>query len=339
MVLPLVRTLQARCPEAKITWIIGRGAHEAVAGLQNEGIEFIVIEKPRGIRDYMTLRRRLADRVFDVLLCLQASWRANLVYPCVRARRKIGYGTDRDKDFHRFFVGESIPQAKPHLVDGFLQFAELLGLELLPEVDWRLPLEADSEAWARENLPKEPFIAVSPCASKPEREWPVDRHAEVIRWVSARGLGPIVLLGGHGARERGVANALISRSQVPVVDLVGRTSVPQLIATLSRCRLLLAPDTAAVHIANAFARPVVGLYAVAPASRTGPYGRLEFSADHFDEAVRTLTGGDPAHLPWASRVHDARAMALIAVDEVTSKIDLALRGPCPPQRVGLRPPR
>jgi heptosyltransferase I len=325
MALPLVRTLQARWPEARITWIIGRAAHEALAGLSNEGIEFVVIEKPRGICDYLALRRRLAGRTFDVLLCLQASWRANWIYPCIRARRKIGYGRDRAKDFHSCFIRESIPPAKPHLVDGFLQFAEALGLELPREVDWRLPLQPAAESWAGATLPGKPFIAVSPCSSKPERDWPVERMAEVLRWAHGRDPGPIVLLGGPAGRERSFVDALVSQSQVPVLDMVGRTSVPQLIAALARCRLLLAPDTGAVHIANAFGRPVVGLYAVAPASRTGPYGRMEYCVDRFDEAARTLLGRDPARLPWSQRVHDPRAMSLIGVEEVICKIDLILR--------------
>ena len=325
MALPLVRTLQARWPAAKITWIIGRGVHDAVAGLRDEGIEFVVIDKPRGIRDYLSLRRRMEDRTFDVLLCLQASWRANLIYPCIRARRKIGYGSDRARDFHRFFVRECIPDAKAHLVDGFLQFAEALGLELPVEVDWRLPVDASLKAWADETLPANSFFAVSPCASKPERDWPVDRYVEVVRWAHAHGLGSTVLLGGPAAREREVANALVSSAQAPVIDLVGRTNIPQLIATLARCRLLLAPDTGAVHIANALGRPVVGLYAVAPAHRTGPYRRTEFCIDRFDEAVRTLSGADPARVSWRKRVHDPRAMSLIGVDEVIGKVDLAWR--------------
>jgi len=141
-----------------------------------------------------------------------------------------------------------------------------------------------------------------------------------------------VLLGGPAAREREVATALVSRAQVPVLDLVGRTNIPQLIATLARCRLLLAPDTGAVHIANALGRPVVGLYAVAPAHRTGPYRRMEFSVDRFDVAVRTLCGADPARVSWGKRVHDPRAMSLIGVDEVISKVDLAWRAAAPPDK-------
>jgi heptosyltransferase I len=76
-----------------------------------------------------------------------------------------------------------------------------------------------------------------------------------------------------------------------------------------------------VHIANAHGRPVVGLYAVAPASRTGPYGNTIHCVDCFDEAIRTLQGRDPATVAWAHRVHDPRAMSLISVEAVLQKIE------------------
>lgn len=325
LVLPLVRLLKRRWPQASITWVVGKGVHPALAGLAAEGIEFVAIDKPRGLRDYLALRRRFAGRTFDALLCLQASWRANWIYPFIRAKRKIGFGADRAKDLHRFFVKEGLPPARPHLADGFLQFGEALGLPFPEEIEWGLPVAPEARVWAEAALPNQPFAALSPCASKPERDWPTERYAEVVEALRARGLA-VVLLGGPSPREREVADAILAKAgSAGVLDLVGKTRIPQLIAALARCRLLVAPDTGAVHIATACGRPVVGLYAVAPASRTGPYRRTEFCVDKFAEAVRTLQGRDPENTPWAHRVHDARAMSLIAVEEVIARIDLILR--------------
>ena len=324
MVLPLVRALQSRWPGVRITWVIGRAAHEAVAGLAAEGIEFVVIDKPRRISDYRALWRALKGRRFDALLCLQASWRANLIYPGIAATRKIGYGRDRAKDLHRLFVRETLPDSPPHIVDGFFQFAEALGISRPPAADWRLPVDPAADAWCERTLPASPFVAVSACASKPERDWPLDRWAELVRRVHGRWGLPVVLFGGPGDREIAAAREIVARSGVDALDLVGRTRIPQLVAALGRCRLLVAPDTGAVHIANALARPVVGLYAVAPSSRTGPYGNLDTCVDVFGRAIRELQGRDPASVPWSHRVHDPRAMQLITVDEVFTKIDLIL---------------
>jgi heptosyltransferase I len=129
-----------------------------------------------------------------------------------------------------------------------------------------------------------------------------------------------VLLGGNSERERLAAASISVGASAPVVNLMGATSLPQLVAALARCRLLISPDTGAVHMANALGRPVVGLYAVAPASRTGPYSHTEYCVDVFEEGVRTLLGRDPATVPWSQRVHDPRAMGLISVAAVLEKI-------------------
>jgi len=320
LVLPLIRALQAWSPGVRITWVIGRGAHALVSGLADEGIEFVVIDKRRGPRDYLAFRRRLAGRDFDALLCLQASWRANWLYPFIKARRKIGYSADRARDLQRLFVRERIDGAAPHLVDGFLQFAESLGMPRPGSAQWGLSVQKAAADWASTALPHGPFIALSPCASKAERDWPMERYCDLLRELHTRGLGPVVLLGGNSARERLAAASIAVGVPAPVTNLMGTTTLPQLVAALARCRLLISPDTGAVHIANALGRPVVGLYAVAPASRTGPYSHTEYCVDVFDEAVRTVLGKDPARVPWSQRVHDPRAMGLISVAAVLEKI-------------------
>ncbi len=324
MVLPLVRVLQARWPDVRLTWVIGRSVYPAVAGLAGEGVEFVVIDKPRRLSDYRALWSMLKGRRFDALLCLQASWRVNLIYPGISADRKIGYGRDRAKDLHRFFVRETLPDSPPHIVDGFFQFAAALGVPIPDRADWRLPVAADTAEWCAAHLPAEPFVAVSACASKPERDWPVERFAELLRRVKERWNLPVVMFGGPSQREQEFAREIVMKSGIQAVDLVGRTQIPELVSALARCRLLVAPDTGAVHIANALGRPVVGLYAVAPATRTGPYGNLGYCVDVFERAVRELQGLNPAAVPWSHRVHDPRAMQMIGIDEVFTKFDLIL---------------
>jgi heptosyltransferase I len=347
MVCPLIKMIRREWPAAKITWVIGRAAHPAVASLERWGVEFVVIDKPRGVRDYLALRRRLAGRHFDALLCLQASWRANLIYPCIRARRKIGYGRDRAKDFHAWFVREALPPAAApapgppalapaHILDGFLQFGEALGGARAAEDyegAWGLEPPPEARAWASGALPAGPWLAVAPCASKAERDWPAGDWAAVTAhaWWAHR--LPAVLLGGPAARDAATAAEIraLLPPDCPVTDLTGRTDVPRLLAALERCALLLAPDTGAAHIARAFDRPVVGLYAVAPSSRTGPYRRTEYCVDKFAEAVALVHGAGSAKARRGARVHDLRAMRLIRAAEVRAALDAAAAAAVPPQ--------
>ncbi len=332
MVVPLIKMIRREWPAARITWVIGRGAHPAVASLERWGVEFVVIDKPGGVRDYLALRRRLAGRRFDALLCLQASWRANFIYPCIRARRKIGYGRDRAKDCHAWFVRETLPPGPAHILDGFLQFGEALGGARAAadyEGPWGVEPTPEARAWAAGALPAGPWLAISPCASKAERDWTADGWAAAAAHAWRAHRLPAVLLGGPAARDAATAAKIreLLPPDCPVTDLTGRTDVPRLLAALERCALLLAPDTGATHIARAFDRPVVGLYGVAPSSRTGPYRRTEYCVDKFAEAVALVHGAGSGKARRGARVHDPRAMRLIRAEEVSAALDAAAAPP------------
>jgi heptosyltransferase I len=325
MTLPLVRAIQAHLPEAKLTWVIAGGAYPLVSALADEGIEFVVLDKPRGLQDYAEFHHRMSDRRFDVLLCLQAAWRANWLYPMVRAERKIGFAADRAKDLHWLFVRETIEPRRVHNVDQFLQFAEKLGVPVPAEPEWRLPVDPAATAWAAQALPAKPFLALNPCASKVSRNWSAENYAAVVRELQRRHGLAVVLLGGPAREERLMAQKINTALDGGALDLVGRTNVPQMVAVLARCRLLLAPDTGAVHIANALGRPVVGLYVASRCVRTGPYRRGQFSVDRYAEAVRRFLFTDPEQNGWELRVHDPRAMDLIKVEDVLAGCEAALR--------------
>jgi ADP-heptose:LPS heptosyltransferase len=58
-----------------------------------------------------------------------------------------------------------------------------------------------------------------------------------------------------------------------VVDLVGVTSVGGLMAAVERAAIVVANDSAALHMAVGFDRPLVALFGPTRIDRVGPYGR------------------------------------------------------------------
>jgi ADP-heptose:LPS heptosyltransferase len=81
--------------------------------------------------------------------------------------------------------------------------------------------------------------------------------------------GSVVLVGS--ADEANLAAEVRQRLAGPVLDLVGRTTLPQLTALLTRADVLLANDTGPLHLADALGRPVVAPYTCTKAHLTGPY--------------------------------------------------------------------
>jgi heptosyltransferase-2 len=79
-----------------------------------------------------------------------------------------------------------------------------------------------------------------------------------------------VLLGT--ATDAGFAAEVARRSDGGVRDLVGRTSLRQLLAILGRAQLAFGPDSGALHIAAAVGVPTVSLWGATSAARSAPWG-------------------------------------------------------------------
>lgn len=321
MLVPLVRTLQASLPGVSITWVISRPAYDLVEGMDN--IEFIVIDKPDSLADYWRFRKIFRGRQFDVLLAAQASLRANLLYPLISASRKIGYDRRRAKDGHGWFVKESIKPGNDHTLEGFLKFAEALGIEET-RLDWSLPVTDADYAWAKQQFScGVPVLLVNPAASKPERSWPVERYVEVIRYARTTWNVQVVLVGGPSAHDRELADGI--GSQIPFcIDLVGKTKPKQLLALIGQADLVLCPDTGPSHMATAMGTPVVALHAVTSPDVSGPYRYRHLAVDCYPEALKTILGTDKEKNVWGTQVHGFDAMKLVSVEAVLSKLDLAM---------------
>ena len=323
MVAAAIRALRHELPDAKITWITSPLAYSLLEGL--DGVEFLVTDKPRSLSDYRAFYRLLGEHRFDAVLAMQANLRINLLYPAIRAPIKVGFDRTRARELQWLFCNRSIPFKNDHLADSFLAFVtELTGTPARAE--WALPITTAEQAWARKKtaaLPR-PLIALHPVSSKIERNWLTPRYAKVIELAVKYFDCGIVITGGNAADERAICERLAQVAPTHTLNLCGQTTPKQLAAVLAEADVLIAPDTAAVHLARAVDTPVVGLYAVAPARLTGPYQRTTYCVDRYDEAVREYLGKDPARLPWNTRVHHSGAMALIEVEDVMQQLSRAL---------------
>ncbi len=320
MLVPLIRTLQVNFPKASLTWVISRPAYDLVAGM--DGVEFIVIDKPNNIIDYWRFKKQMWARSFDVLLAAQASFRANLLYPLIHAKRKIGYDALRAKDGHRWFIRESITPGHDHTLDGFLKFAEALGVKK-KEIRWDLPIQEVSREWACEQLPTDrPIVLVNPAASKPERSWLIERYIEVIKHVQQRWDAQVVLTGGPGEYDKAMGAAITK--VVPVINLIGKTIPQQLLAVIEHADVLLCPDTGPSHMGAAVSTPVIALHAVTGSDVSGPYIYRHLAVDCYPEAVKTVLKKTAETNVWGTHAHGEDTMMLVSVAAVVDKLDSVL---------------
>jgi heptosyltransferase I len=327
LAIPMVRALQHAWPNCRITWITSSAVFPLLEGL--EGIEFLVIKKPQKIKDYLELRKLFKQYEFDILIAAQASFRTNLIYPHINAKRKIGFDNGRAKDLHSFFVKEQIPSADQHLAEGFMGFARYLGVDIptdAADFDWQLYVSPQDKSWAKsqQKIISSKYVAINAAASKAERTWKAEHYAQLIDQASAKYDVEFVLTGGPAANEIALAEEIQALAKTPIDNLVGKTKHKQIAALLGEVDCLIAPDTGPAHIAVAMNTPVIGLYAVARSGLSGPYQNPDYTVDKYPQAVEKYLGKTLKYAGWHERVHHADAMDLITVEDVLAQLDLVL---------------
>lgn len=324
-VVPVVHTLQAARPDIELCWILNRSEAALVGDLP--GVECLVYDKQGGRGAIADLKRQIAGRHFDALLNMHASWRANRISLLVKARRRIGFDARRARDAQRLFVRETIPRIESrHVVDGFMAFAAQIGATE-PVFDWRVPIAQSDRQAARALLGDDTrdILFISPCSSHTRRNWLAERYAAVAdHAVRAHGLR-VVLVGGPSTLEKDMGATIEQTMAESADNLIGATSLKQLLALFEHGRVLLTPDSGPAHMANATDITVVSLHAATDPRRSSAYRSHRFCVDYFGQATARYRNATPDTVKWGTRIEDdAGVMALIPVEAVIERIDAAV---------------
>lgn len=149
-------------------------------------------------------------------------------------------------------------------IAGLVGLLRKIGLPHLTAADIKPTIPEDYPDFSRINealctLPSKacvPLYGCVPSASNPLRNWSPQKYHEVFT-----ALAPchVVLLGTSEEREFSESLHLDAIPGVCVVNLVGRTTLPQFFGAIKRTGLVITAETSAVHIARAMGKKAVCL--------------------------------------------------------------------------------
>ena len=315
-----VNALKFSHPQLELTWIIGKTEYELLAHLND--IDFIVFDKSKILKSYKLIAERLSGKKFDALLLMQYSLRAGLLSLLVKAPLRIGYPPQLSRELHSLFVNQHIkmPTGK-HVLDIYHSFAEVLGIRKRTNTAPTYYLPDDTQ-FAECNLSKDKkILLISPCSSRSFKNWLPERYAEVAQVAMQQYDMHVVLVGIGSQTERMYESRIQQHLHKPCTSLMGKTSLRQLAAIVAHSDLVIAPDSAIVHIASALQTPVIGLYAATNAERSGPYRYLNWCVNHYPEAVEKYYRKPIKSMPWGKHIKKSNAMELISTRSVLEKLD------------------
>jgi heptosyltransferase I len=323
-VVPVLRTMQQVWPATRFTWIIAKTESRLMRLI--EGVEFIIVDKRAGLGAVAAVRRKLAGHSFDALLHMQVALRASLIALQVSAAVKVGFDRGRARELQWLFTNARVaPHSREHVLDSFFGFPAALGIkERL--LRWDIPLPQAAHDYARALVPEgQPTLVISPCSSHTQRNWRPERYAAVAEHAVRRHGMRVILSGGPSKLENETGAAIERAARVPLVNQIGRDTLPELLAVLARATVLVSPDSGPVHMATMVGTPVLGLYAATNPARSGPYLSQKWCVNAYPAAARRFRHREPDELPWTAKIEEPGVMDLIQVEEVIAKFDELLR--------------
>jgi len=326
--LPVVRTLQDEWPQARLTWILG-GLEKKLLG-HIPGIEFVVFDKNAGIAAYRDLRAYFAGRRFDALLHMQLALRASLVAAMVPAGVKIGFDRARARELQWLFTTHRIePRSREHVLDSLFGFTRALGITRR-SVRWDIPLPEAALEYARRVIPDgQPTLVVSPCSSHAQRNWSAEGYAAAADYAASRHGLRVLICGGRSPPELQYGERIAGLMRHTCVNLVGKDTLLEMLATLQRATVLISPDSGPAHMATTVGTPVIGLYAATNPERSGPYYSRPWCVDRYEQAAQRFLHKSAAELAWTTKIEQPGVMDLIGTGDVIERLDALMTAGAP----------
>ncbi len=268
MAAPAVRAMKWAAPEGRVTVLAPAG----LADLWNsiEEVDAVIVrergEPPRSVA------RKLKEGDFDAGVLLTNSFRTAWEMCLARIPRRIGFrGHGRRMLMTDIVEGPSHGGLVEHQGLTYLRLVEALGAG--EEVMARAKEERRVLSGRRPPLRRGERVRMGICAGAqygPAKQWPLQRFAATAEKVRMRMDCEWYLFGGPNEVEDG--RKLQGMTDGSCVNLVGETTMAQLMSRLRECHLLLTNDTGTMHLADFLGVPTVAIFGSTDPVKTGPSG-------------------------------------------------------------------
>ncbi len=277
---PVLRGLRRQFPNAHIAWVVNTELSDLLTDDPdlNEVVPFPrrrlgkAWRNPAATIDLVRFLRQLRKARYDWVIDLQGLLRSGLFAAFSRAPLRAGLSKRAGgREGAPLFYTHRLAEAPPHTVDRNLSVARMLGVDVQPEdmtlhVSQAAAEQVDS-LLAGTTLESGRFCICAPPTQGQAKHYPVRHWRTLLEKLSQR--IPVAITGTAG--DEALCAAVADGFDNRVVNLAGRTTLPQLTALIAQSACVVCCDSAPQFIAPAVGVNVVTLMGPTRIERTGPY--------------------------------------------------------------------
>lgn len=264
--IPVLNTLSRLCPGVKVDWVVQKAMHALVAGHDATNTVF---DRPRNALQACWLGQRIG--VYDLFIDLHASIDAVWFGNFLKSRYSVGVSLSKSRHFRKL---THYPQPNKilgrHTIDTNLDCLRRLGADVIP--DDRSVLLPEVKLGDRvesflANCPE--YIVIQPGSRWMFKTPHADFWVKLVNELRDRVDRSIIITGVREGFEGEFSDWLCAKTGC--LNLVGETSLMDLIQVIRRADGFIGVDSLAGHIAAATRRKGILLFGPSDERVWGPY--------------------------------------------------------------------
>lgn len=260
--LQVAESIKQQLPDSRISWVVKDIFQPLVAAATAVSRNF-VFRRGAGFGQFRRLLTDISNEPYDVVIDMQGLARSGVMTWAARAGLKLGRSDSREGAglFYHRRAPLPITGKNAHALDILLQFLPMLGLkqELSSSITFKPQLSAQQDIdYAKD------AIILFPQSSHTEKEW--SGFVELARTLRRNFRHETIVIAGN------TSNPAFTRLESDrYINLLGKTSLMDLIPLVGQSKLVVANDSGPMHLAAAMGKPVVALFGPTDPRRFGPY--------------------------------------------------------------------
>ena len=269
---PFLRVLRQGFPDARVTMLVNPGTEDVLR--HNPDVNEVLCLPRMGLIPQVRFYYGLRTRGFDCVVDFTDGDRSAFISRVTGAGLRVGFNHEGRLRGRLYSHCVKASYEAVHVIEYHATAFPALGLPI-GGGEPILPLSGEDHARARRILGTlafegKPWVMIHPAARYWFKAWPAKRFAALADVLFERGF-QAVLVGSRD--EHSVETEILQAAKRPPLSLVGKTSLLELAALMTHCRLLIGNDAGPMHMAAAVGCPVVALFGPSNPSVWGPRGQ------------------------------------------------------------------
>lgn len=256
----LLRCLREKYPTVQIDFLVKKQFADILKCVPFVS-NVIELDSKKGFPELKSIRNRLKQEHYDVVLDIHKNWRSKYICHTIGAKNVFKFNKHV---FRRWVLTTFHKDIYKEVRPVYLRFIDAAqSIDIQPDGKYTeliVPneiLQNVAETFDKYGVHKTvKIIALCPGASFTNKQWQVEKFAALAKRIVTELQYQVVLLGGK--KEAEICDTIAKESGA--ISFAGKFDLSQSIAAIKLCTATVANDTGMLHVSEALGIPVVGIY-------------------------------------------------------------------------------